>query len=361
MRPACKTRCSPWPTPAPTPELSYWIWSAPSSWRSSAPTCSACCWTGSRTRDRPLHGAGAVLRSVLRRTGVRERLGEDQLWHSISLGVRSGPREARSEVGNEWALSSSGVAPGVGPPGLPTRLDPGHVSGDDQQVGPDLLGEHRRGEVLVDDSLHAAQVSYVVVKRRDAAAARTNDDRAGPDPSPVWRPAAPQRSTRQGARTAAHRSRRIRRDGPHGLGTSCRRRTCRYRAKPHTPTTLDRAAHLPGDAGSPARVEGHVQQGESPRPVPQPEDGRASSAASTGSGVSAPARSSPGRSIRARTANPRGYPSTRAMNTRWRYPDSAGHSAAARAAGPLAQLLRLILRSRSEGIWTPSVDLVIRR
>ena len=29
------------------------------------------------------------VRSVLKRTGVRERLGEDHLWHSISQGVRS--------------------------------------------------------------------------------------------------------------------------------------------------------------------------------------------------------------------------------------------------------------------------------
>jgi hypothetical protein len=50
------------------------------------------------------------------------------------------------------------------------------------------------------------------------------------------------------------------------------------------------------------------------------------------------------------------------MNTLWRYPDSAGRSAAAREAGPLARLLSSsCVIAVSEGIWTPSVDLVIRR
>jgi hypothetical protein len=38
-----------------------------------------------------------------------------------------------------------------------------------------------------------------------------------------------------------------------------------------------------------------------------------------------------GRSDRARKADPRGYPSTRPMNTRWKNPDSAGCSQPRRA------------------------------
>jgi hypothetical protein len=64
------------------------------------------------------------------------------------------------------------------------------------------------------------------------------------------RPLAPERATSQGAGAAAHRSRRIRGDGPYRLGASCRRRTCRHRGQAaYPPTAADRAAHLPGDAG----------------------------------------------------------------------------------------------------------------
>ena len=48
------------------------------------------------------------VRSVLRRTGVRERLGEDHLWHSISQGVRS----AREDHGLKPARAP-GAAPTV--------------------------------------------------------------------------------------------------------------------------------------------------------------------------------------------------------------------------------------------------------
>ena len=42
----------------------------------------------------PSTWSGAVLRSALRRTGARERLGEDHLWHGISQG--SAPAERSS-------------------------------------------------------------------------------------------------------------------------------------------------------------------------------------------------------------------------------------------------------------------------
>ena len=77
----------------------------------------------------------------------------------------------------------------------------------------------------------------------------------------------------------AHRSRRIRGDGPYGLDASwASRRTCHHRGQAaHPPTTADRAAHLSRDASSAARGQGHVKQGDCRGPVPQPEDGRASS------------------------------------------------------------------------------------
>jgi hypothetical protein len=117
------------------------------------------------------------------------------------------------------------------------------------------------------------------------------------------------RSTRQGEGTAAHRSRRLRGDGPRGLGASRRRRACRHRGQAaYPPTPADGAAHLPGDADSPACGKGHVQQGDRRSPVPQPEDGRASSQQRLPeAGFSAPARSSPDHSVRARTADPRRY------------------------------------------------------
>ena len=46
------------------------------------------------------------VRSVLKRTGVRERLGEDHLWHSISQGVRS----AREDHGLK-PVRDAGAAP----------------------------------------------------------------------------------------------------------------------------------------------------------------------------------------------------------------------------------------------------------
>ena len=48
------------------------------------------------------------VRSVLKRTGVRERLGEDHLWHSISQGVRS----AREDHGLK-PVRDAGAAPAV--------------------------------------------------------------------------------------------------------------------------------------------------------------------------------------------------------------------------------------------------------
>jgi Bacterial regulatory proteins, luxR family len=106
-------------------------------------------------------------------------------------------------------------------------------------------------------SLRTTRPPYRRTRQLSPLSRRARCVRDGAHSSPVWRPTAPQRSTRQGAGTAAHCPRSHRGDGPYGLDTSCRRRTCRHRGQAaHPPTTPDRAAHLPGDAGGPARGKG---------------------------------------------------------------------------------------------------------
>jgi hypothetical protein len=83
----------------PTPELSCWIWSAPTVWRSPAPTCSTCCWTGSTNAGSTSTWCGC---------GSPERVSTDRhtraAWRGPALAQRQPggpfrPRGARSEVG----------------------------------------------------------------------------------------------------------------------------------------------------------------------------------------------------------------------------------------------------------------------
>ncbi len=57
----------------------------------------------------------------------------------------------------------------------PIDRHPGHIRGDDEDVGPDLTGEHRTGEILVDDGIHPPEFA-LFADHRDAPAAAADDD-----------------------------------------------------------------------------------------------------------------------------------------------------------------------------------------